>query len=182
VEVEVSTGLQTRLGIVRGEGGMLAGLVNRQPLALSDPALDAFTVYAADEAWARRFLAEPEVARLLGQLSGFEGIFTRRQLILQPGWIRLHLFGSRRLLDFGFGVTPEQARAWVEALLALVAAAERVPAPQGVEELSGAERIARSMRDRNPYLVPLITLGMVMLMLVCAAAIGVGAFLWASAQ
>jgi hypothetical protein len=184
LEIEVETPLQTRLGATgqHADTNALARLLNRQPLSLADPALSAFAVFGLDEAWSRELLAQTETPGLLQRLIHFEGSFTRRQVLLRPGWLRLHLFGSRNLLDFTLDVAPDQVHQWFDGLLALLRLAEGLPAPQVTAEESPAERMARSIRDRNPYLVPAITVGAIVVIFFCAIAIGVAAFLWATAQ
>jgi hypothetical protein len=184
LELDISTSLQMRLGVTQQQRDtlFLARLFNREPLSLTDPALGGLTVFALDEDWARRLLARQEVPELLQRLAAFEGSFTRRNVLLRPGWIRLRLFGSRNLLDFNFDITPEQARQWLDDLAALVRIAEGLPAPQVTDEESSAERLASSIRSRNPYLVPAITIGLVVAVILCSVAVGVAAFLFASAQ
>lgn len=182
LEIEVTTPLQTRLSVTQRNVDTLAlaPVFGREPLSLTDPGLDELTVFSLDEPWARALLAHPEAPDLLRGLVTFEGPFTRRSLLLQPGWLRLHLFGNRNL--FRFDISPEQAQQWVGDLLALLTISERLPGPQITAEESSAERFARSVRNRNPYLVPAITVGMVLVMLACAAAAGVAAYLWALTQ
>ena len=70
LELHVNTLLQTRLGI--GEksqvGLAVAGLFNRQPLPLDDPDLDALSIFALDEDWARMLWTDPEAKALLQRL------------------------------------------------------------------------------------------------------------------
>jgi len=184
LELDISSSLQTRLGVTQKQRDtlFLARLFNREPLPLTDPALDGLTVFALDEDWARKLLARPGVPELLQRLAAFESSFTRRHVLLRPGWIRLHLFGSRNLLDFNFDITPEQARQWLDDLLALIRIAEGLPVPQVTDEESSAERLASSMRSRSPYLLPAITIGAILAVILCSVTVGVVAFLFASAQ
>ena len=94
----------------------------------------------------------------------------------------VYLFGSRNLLDFGFAITPEQAEGWLDALLALVRIAEGLPTPQVTDAESAAERMARSMRSRSPYVMLAIAVGIVGMVVLCSVAIGLAAYWWASAQ
>jgi hypothetical protein len=184
LELDISTSLQTRLGVTQQQRDtlFLARLFNREPLSLTDPALDGLTVFALDEDWTRKLLARPGVPELLQRLAAFESSFTRRHVLLRPGWIRLHLFGSRNLLDFKFDITPEQGRQWLDDLATLARIAESLPAPQITDEESSAERLASSLRNRSPYLVPAITVGVILAVILCSVAVGVAAFLFASAQ
>jgi hypothetical protein len=184
LEIDVETDLQTRLAVTgqHADTNAIARLLNRQPLALTDPALSVFTAFGLDEAWSRELLAQEETPDLLERLIHFEGAFTRRHVILRPGWLRLHLFGSRNLFDLTLDAMPEQVQQWFDDLMALVRIAEALPAPQVTAEESSAERMARSLRSRNPYLVPLITIGVILAVFFCAIAVGVVAFLWAMAR
>jgi hypothetical protein len=184
VELEVETSPQTRLAVTEGdaETSTLARLFNREPLALDDPAMDGLAVMGLDEEWARRLLAQAEVPALLRRLVTFPGSYTRRHVILRPGSWRLFLFGSGRLLDFNFDLTPEGLQSWLEDLLALCQAAEALPAPQVTDEESSAERLARRVRERNPYLLPAITAGTMGIFLCLAVVIAVVAVLLASSS
>jgi hypothetical protein len=184
VELDVSTSLQTRLGVSERHGDTmaLARLFGRESLSLTDPALSDLAIFGHDEAWTRNLLAQPEVPDLLRRLITFEGPFTRRHVLLRPGWLRLHLYGSRNLLDFSFDITPEQAQQWLHDLSTLARIVEGLPAPQVTAEESSAERLAQSIRNRNPYLVPAITCGMILVILLCSGGVGLAAFLWATMQ
>jgi hypothetical protein len=184
LEIDIETALQTRLAVTSQHADTMAfaSLLNRQPLSLTDPALSAFTAFALDEEWGRELLAQRPVPDLLQRLINFEGSFTRRQVILRPGWLRLHLFGSRNLLDLTLDATPDQVYQWFDDLQALVRIAEGLPTPQITAEESSAERMARSIRSRNPYMMPAITVGAIVAAFLCAAAIGVITFLWAVTQ
>jgi hypothetical protein len=182
VEVEVESSLGTRLAVTEGdaETSFLARLFDREPLTLDDPAMDGLAVMGLDEGWARQLLARPEVPALLRRLVTFPGSYTRRHVILRPGSLRLFLFGSGRLLDFNFDVTAEGLKGWLEDLLALIEAAEALPQPQVTDEESSAERLARRMRERNPYLLPAITAGVMAVFLCLAVVIAVVAVMLAS--
>ncbi len=184
LELDISTSLQTRLGVTQQQRDtlFLARLFKREPLSLADPAMDGLIAFALDEDWTRALLARSETPKLLQRLAAFESSFTHRHVLLRPGWIRLHLFGSRNLLDFNFDITPEQARQWLDDLAALVRIAEGLPAPQVAAEESSAERLASSIRNRSPYLLPAITAVAILAMILCSVVIGVAAFIFASAQ
>ena len=74
-------------------------------------------------------------------------------------------------------MTEEQTRQWFDDLLNVARIAEGLSAPQVTAEESSAERLARSIRGRNPYLIPAIVVGVVLLITVCAVAIGAAALL-----
>ena len=172
LQVDVSTPLQTRLGVtgLQKDTIFLSRLFNRQPLALDDLGLD-LTVFASDEGWARSLLANPHVPDLLGRLTALESFFTRQQVILRPGALRLMFSGNVNLLKFE--ITPPEAQSWVDDAFRLVHIAEHLPAPQVIEEESSAERLARSLRNRNPYLVPAIAVAVLVGILACSAIIAV---------
>ena len=77
------------------------------------PRLDGvdLPVYAQDEAWTRRLLADPEAAAALTHLVGNQGEGTIGQVYLQPDriWLRV------RLREISAG----QVQAWLDDLLAL---------------------------------------------------------------
>jgi hypothetical protein len=150
MEVEVGTGLRTRLGISEGAASRFSGMLNRQPLSLEGLGMGDLTVYALDENWARVFLAQRGVPFHLQQLMALTRAFTIRHVILQPGWLRVYARGSRNVLDFNFDVTAEQAQGIFEHLLALAEIAESAPPPQVTDELTKLERTAQSLRGRNP--------------------------------
>lgn len=182
LEMEISTRLQTRLGVARQEADtlFLSGFFNREPMPLTDAALEGLVAFPLDEDWTRMLLARPEVPDLLQRLVAFEGFFVRRNVILQPGWFRLQLYGNRNL--FRFDITEERARRWFDDLLSLVRIAESLPAPQVTAEESSAERLARSVRGRSPYLIPAITIVATLAMLLCVLIIAVVTVLLVAAQ
>lgn len=179
LELEVRTPLQTRLGVTgpQADTRFLARLMGREPLPLDDPALAGLTVFALDEAWARALLTDPRAADLLRRLVLLDSTFTRQQVILRPGALKLMLSGNRRL--FGLDLTPTQVRTWLDGLLELVRIVESLPASQERIEPSTAERMTGRIRRQNPYLTLWIGLGAFLFFLVLTAAIVVGVFLFA---
>jgi hypothetical protein len=180
LEIEAGTSLQTRLGVTDGKSDarFLAGLMGRRPLEGAG-APDDLTLFAADEAWAGSLLADPDVADLLRRLTALgSSLFTRQQVVLRPGTFALKLSGNRRL--FKLDLAPQQVRAWLDDLLSLVQAAERLPAPQVTDELTAGERSMAKLRRRNPYLALWVGLGFVAFFLVAAVVITGAVFLMAS--
>lgn len=177
LEIEAPTPLRTRLSVTgeHADTRAAARLLGRTPLPLEDPALAGLTVFARDPLWARRLLAHPEVPPLLARLIHFEGWFVRRQVILMPGRLRLHLFGNRNL--FRWELPPAQVAQWVDEVLALARRAEAQPAPEVTAEETQAERAAHALRTSNPYLLPAITLGLGLLLVLCTVGAGVIAYL-----
>jgi hypothetical protein len=181
LEIEVNTTLQTHLGITdrQSDTQFFASLMGRHPLVFDDPALGDLTVFAADEAWARSLLAIPDAVELLLRLtSSGSSVFTRQQVILRPGTLGLTLSGNRRL--FRLDLSPQQVRAWLDDLVHLVQAAERLPAPQVTAELTSAEQSILKLRQRNPYLALWVGLGFVLFFLIAAVVILAAVFLFAS--
>jgi hypothetical protein len=152
LEVEVSTSLQTRLGVTgpHADTRFLAGLFGSQPMSVGDPAFDDLTVFALDEAWARSLLDNVHAAGLLRGLVTLLGSWTRQQVILSPGTLRWMLSGSTWL--FGYDLTPEQVRRHLDDLMRLARIAERLPEPQLATDLTSAEQFARRLRKQNPYM------------------------------
>ena len=140
LDLYVGTPLQTRLGV--GEKShaslALAGMLNRQHLVLDDPDLDAWSVFALDDEWARSLLANPAAKSLLQRLMrAGESWSLMRQVYLQPGMFHLRLYRNKNL--FRYDIEPEEAREWLNDLLALARIAEGLPTPRVTAEESGAE-------------------------------------------
>jgi hypothetical protein len=168
--MQVSTSLQTRLGVTGPQSDTLAlaRLFGRQPLVLDELEQQGLCAFAIDENWAGSLFANPHVLGLLQRLTALESFFTRQQVILRPGAVELLFTGNRNL--FAFDVAPEQARQWLEDVLRLARIAEHLDAPLVTEEESAAERLARSLRSRNPYVMPIVTASAVLGVFVCAVA------------
>jgi hypothetical protein len=182
LDVEVDTSLQTRLAVTGRDvdNTFFSQLFSKEPLQLQDEELGDLMVFALDEEWSRQLLAAGNVPSLLHRLLRFEGPFVRRHVALGPGRLRQRLFGNRNL--FRFEIDPEEAAQWVHDLLTLVKTAERLPGPEVPAEETGAERLAASVRQTNPNAIIAVTVAAVLLAFGCAAAVGVAAFLWVSAQ
>lgn len=147
LDLYLSTPLQTRVGISEksGVGIAVAGLFHHEPLSLEDPDLDALSVFALDEDWARSLLADPKARTLIQQLmKAGDSWALMQQVHLQPGMFHLRLYRNKNL--FRYGIEPEEAQEWLGGLMALARIAEGLPAPQVTDEESGAERLVRSGR------------------------------------
>ncbi|MBU0492060.1 MAG: hypothetical protein KKB13_09445 [Chloroflexi bacterium] len=157
VELRISTPLQTRLNVVEKAAVIrpLAGAFGYEPLALTDPGLQALSITALDEDWARRLLTDPMVPALLQRLAIGEGKALVQQVVLQPGTLSLHRYRSRGL--FGYGITPDLARQWLDDLLTLLRIAEGLPAPQKTAELSSLEQFAQTSRSTG-FLVAMVVI------------------------
>ncbi len=154
LDLYVGTPLQTRLGIAEKSqvGLAVAGLFDRQPLALEDPDLDTLSVFALDEEWARSLLADPEAKTWLQRLmKAGESWVLMHQVHLQPGAFYVRLYRNKNLFKYGF--TPEEARQWLDALMALARIAESLPAPQVTAEETAAEQLVRSGRITSIALI-----------------------------
>lgn len=147
LDLYISTPLQTRMEVVeRTQVGLgVAKLVQREPLAPDDPDLEAFSIFALDEAWGRALLAKPGARTALLRLwQAGESWALMRQVLLKPGAFHLRLYRNKNL--FKYGIEPEDAQEWLDDLLALARAAESLPAPQVTAEETGAERMVRTGR------------------------------------
>ncbi len=162
VALEADVAVWTRLGITAGSGDtrLLAGLAGEKPIRFAVPAFDGLDVFGKDEAWIRRFLAEPGVPALLSRLLRFEGSFARRQLVLRPGALNITFHLSTAFMSWI--PSPAQVKDWADALVALAQAAERVPppavpiAPTRLEQQLGSVRGMRIVL--NPGAVALVTM------------------------
>ncbi len=177
--IDIDTTLRTRLGITehQSDTSFAADLMGKHPLVLSDPDLAALSVFAHDEAWTRALLSDSTATDALRRLTvRGSSIFTRQQVILRPGTLTLMLSGNRRM--FGIDIAPEQTRLWIDDLIRVIYAAEALPAPQIVDELTSSELLAQKLRNRNPYMEVWIGLGMIGLFVVIAIVIFAGVFLF----
>lgn len=180
LEIEVSTALQTRLGVTgeQTDTRFLADLMGRQPLACADTALSDLVVFALDETWARSLLAVPDAVAWLHRLTALNSTFTRQQVILRPGVFQLMLSGNRRL--FGFDLSLQQVQIWLDDLLRLVQTAERLPAPQATAQLSSVEKFAQGLRQKDSYLALWVGLGIVLFFLIVAVVVFAVVFAFAA--
>jgi len=128
--LEADVAVWTRCGITAGSGDtrLLAGLAGKRPIRFAVPAFDGLDVFGEEEAWVRRFLAEPGVPVLLARLLRFEGPFARRQLVLRPGALNVTFHLSTAFMSWI--PSAAQVRDWADALVALAEIAERVPPPE----------------------------------------------------
>jgi len=179
LELHLGTPLQTRFGVAE-EGSTtlpLARLSGRQPLALDDPDLSGLHILALDEGWTRSLLADPEARRLIRRLmSAGESWALVRQVVLGPGTFLLRLYRSKRL--FKYEITPEEARRWLDDLLALARIAEGLPAPSVTDEESSAERLVHTGgASRTALLIVALVVGVP----TCTVALAAAAFfVWAT--
>jgi hypothetical protein len=182
LEIEVSSSLQTRLGVTgrHADTRVLAGWLGHQPLSLDAPDLANLTVFALDEGWARSLLSNPHAVELLQRLTALESVFTRQQVILGPGTMRLMCSGNKRL--FGFDPEAEAVHQWLEDLLRLVHIAERLPEPQITAEETSAERFADRLRSSNPYLALWIALGAMVFIIACSVIVAIAVVLLTNMQ
>jgi hypothetical protein len=173
LDLYVGTPLQTRLGIAeQSQAGLaVASVFNRQPLPLDDPDLDAWSVFVLDEDWARSLLTHPEAKRLLQRLMGAgDNWALMQQVHLQPGAFYLRLYRNKNL--FRYSITLEEARQWLDDMMALARVAEGLPAPQVTAEETSAERLVRSGRITPIVLIVIAVLfGIPLCLLTIGAAI-----------
>lgn len=128
--LEADLAVWTRCGITAGSGDtkLLAALTGEKPIRFAVPAFDGLDVFGEEEAWVRRFLAEPGVPALLARLLRFKGPFARRQLVLRPGALNVTFHLSTAFMNWV--PSSAQVKDWADALVALADVAERVPPPE----------------------------------------------------
>ena len=182
LEIEVKTSLQTRLAVTGrgGDASFFSRLLGREPLTITDERLQDLMAYALDAEWAQNALTDGSVPELLHRLINDDDNFIRRHVVLQPGLLRLTLFGSRNL--FSFELEPPEAEKWVYDLLALAQALEQITEPEVTAEETTAEEIAQSVKQSNPLTLWKITLLMVLGLVGCACGAGMLGFLWVLSQ
>jgi len=147
LDLHVSTPLQTRVGIgSRSQVGLaVAGMFNRQPMEFADPGMDAFSIFPLDEDWTRSLLAHPQARRLLLRLmTAGDSWALMQQVHLKPGAFYLRLYRNKNL--FKYSIAPDEARQWLDDLIALARIAEGLPAPQVTDEETPTEQLVRSGR------------------------------------
>jgi hypothetical protein len=163
VALYVSTPLQTRLSVgEKSRAGVAVGrFFNRAPFSAGAPALDPYVTYALDEVWARELWRDPEAqaacARLM-QPSPKSWSYESRQVHLQPG-----AFYLQRLYVNEDSLTPEVTRQWLNDLLTLARAAERLPAPTQTAAASRLETWAFQSRGLSLGQLALIVFAMVIM-------------------
>jgi hypothetical protein len=149
VEVRLRATPQTRVQVM-AKGSLpasVAGAFNKQPLALNDPALEAFAIYPVDEPWTCALLAEPPASQALQTLmtvGASWAIF--RTVELQPGEVLLHLNRSRQ--SFFSSIDLSNVRTWLESLQTLAQTAESLPAPQVTAPPTGVTRQGREQLNK----------------------------------
>jgi hypothetical protein len=182
IEIEVETALQTRLAVTRSDGdaAFFSRLLGREPMQLTDERAQDLLAFAADEQWARRAINDPDASVCLHRLLERSDTFIRRHVVVQPGRLRLTLFGSRSL--FSFELDPAQAEGWVRDILALASALDMMPEPTITATVTSAEEIAQSMKQGSPATLWKITLLIVLGTVGCACGGGLLGFLWAVSQ
>ena len=145
VEIRLQASVQTSLLAVP-KGSLptsVAWVFDRQPLATSDPALGAFSIFPQDKTWTGSLLADPrsgDAIQTLLTLGADWAIF--RRVEIQPGEVILYLYRSHKL--FGNSIDLNAAPAWLSALKMLAQVAESQPAP----EVTGQPVKASSRQSR----------------------------------
>lgn len=182
LEIEVETALQTRLAVTNADGdaAFLSELLGREPMQAADERSQDLLAFAVDEEWARRVITDPDVSDCLHRLLEGSDTFIRRHVVVQPGRLRLTLFGSRSL--FAFELDPAQADEWVNDMLALAGALDLLPEPTVTDTVTSAVEIAQSMKKSSPTMLWKITLLIVLGTVGCACGGGLLGFLWAVSQ
>jgi len=127
VNLSVKAPLGTRMGIGTrtGMGSALSGFFREHLLELDDPAFAHLAASAHDQEWARGLLtseARPAILRLLTDVGPYE----MRTLGIAPEALSLTVSGLPLK-----NLTAEVVQAWLDDLLAVLDAAEDLPAPTG---------------------------------------------------
>ena len=157
LDIDIGTRLQTRLGAASAasDTGFFARLFNRPPMNLH-PNLSDLLVFPHEEEWAREALADAQIVALLRALVNPAGDFTRQNVLLRPGSLRLQLSGTHKALIFNPSILPEDARRWLETLFDLLERLEALPAPRITVQPSQSELDAAQIRKTNWTAIGLI--------------------------
>jgi hypothetical protein len=147
LSVYLATPLKSRLGIAQKNPGLrlTAGLRIRGMRTIEDASLGHLNLRALDEDWARRVLADPTARDAILRLLREEGPIETPVIQLQPAAFSLQLVRPKLAR-----VTPSRARQWLEDLLTLAQAAEKLPPPLQTAEASWFESTWRSNRGWFP--------------------------------
>ncbi|MBN2431325.1 MAG: hypothetical protein JXQ27_07610 [Acidobacteria bacterium] len=181
VEADIPLQIPTRLAVTlkANDSPMLAALFKRTPLDLNPLGLGDLLVYAHNDPWAHELLKQPGVGDLLRRLAA-PGSFQRHDVILRPGGLRLRFYGSQSLMAFQFPLTAQELHQQVDALLDLADIMEKLPPPEVRTEESSAEQFERSFRAKSSSIMPMVTIGIVVFMVLVCAAAGIIAFVLVS--
>jgi hypothetical protein len=151
LEIYVGTPLQTRLGIAEQSrtGNAIAGILNREPVAIDGAGLESIRVFALDHSWARALIEHPRARALVVDMITGESPFVFQQLFLQPGRFCLRFYGGGQI--GGVRITPQEAQHWIDDLATLTTLAESLPVPEQTAEATALERA--SLSGRNTALI-----------------------------
>lgn len=179
MEIRISAQSRTRIQIIR-KGTIpvkISGILQKNPLVLTNPQLSSYAVYADDEAWAQQFLSDTSIFPALESLMIDHvdwAVF--RHLEIQPGQVTLFLHRSKNMyLNSGqfSAVQP-----WLIALSTLAARIESLAQPernsQPVRGFSRAERLKRSQIQF------VVILGILIGMPLCMVTLGILTYLLVS--
>jgi hypothetical protein len=160
LELYVQAAARTRVSIGARDrlGTALAGLAHQTPLPTSNPALERFSIYPAEEAWASALLADPNARDLIGRLMTEADGAEIRHLMIQPNALLL------RLSQTQVGLLPAAtAQAWVNDLSALARIVEALPPPQQVLEPAAFEGGNPATRARAVWIGVAVGLAIVVI-------------------
>jgi hypothetical protein len=144
----------------------LARLFNGRPLEHNAPELEGIVVFAHEEAWGQKFVAQTAVQTALRRLIRGENAFLFRQVHIRPGAIYLKLWRTDRMLQME--LTAAQIAEWTENLLLLAEMIEKTPPPAEILPVSAAEE---RIRSGKVTLIVAAVLAVILLPLFCIALI-----------
>ena len=170
LEIGIKSTLMTRLGVSQTHSRTLTNLIGSRMNELEGHGMEDVSVYALDEGWGRALIAEPGVKEVMRRLTTPEDFFVFQHVILRPGRLYLMFSGNQNL--FKFEISEEDVRGWLDDLMYILEAADRIGAPSIEDEMSSAERVLENMRsspERSKKVVIYFMVGMVVFFgVVCA--------------
>ena len=176
VELRIKTRIKTSLQVMP-KGSLpssTAGMFNRLPLEMNEPALKAFSIFPLDPVWTLNVLADQQAVEAIRNLMsvGADWAILRR-LDVQPGEMTLYLNRSRQVI--GNMLDLSAAPAWLSALASLAKIAESQADP----EVTALPVNIVSPQSRNKISRSLIyaIVFIVFVMPLCFIAIGIIAYL-----
>ena len=161
-------GAEATFGVDNLVARAAADLLSREPIATTDPALADFRVFAADQAWIGRVLADNAAREAIVRLLRTPG----------PGSPLLQFQADRLLLRFAYAdirkVTTEQLRGWLTEMLLLAQRLAELPPPEIPAQPHLLDQKVRSSLLASPWGIMGIALGVVVVLMTCGL---VGTFL-----
>ncbi len=181
LDIEVVTHLGTRMGITSNpDARMLASLFNKKPIQVNREEYQGLTVFGIDENWTYLAAGDYSASNLVQSLLRADGVFANKQIVMRPGRLCLTVYGSTQL--FATGLNANLGQRLVTEMVALTETLERLPPPSILDQETSLEKTGRQVRARNPYLIPAVVGGGLLIFFCCVGVAATAFAFWASSQ